>query len=472
MTESRSRQHKKPSLFTSLIPIVTMALLLGLGYGILQVRAEVLLIASALVSGILGYSLGYDWKEMQKGIVDSVSQAMPAMLIVICVGLLIGAWIASGTIPMLIYYGLKIISPAYFLVTAGLVCSVISLFTGTSWGTVGTIGIAFMGIARGLGIPAAPAAAAIITGSYFGDKLSPFSDTTNLAPIAARSNLFDHIRHLLWTTLPAWLIGLVIYFIVGLQFRGQTLPEVEMQAILTTLQNHFTFSWWLLLPPVIIIVSAVRKWPTIPGMLFASITAVAIGLFLQSTSFAGMLNAMAIGYEARTGLEQVDRLLSRGGMMSMMDVTLIAFCAFAFAGIVQVTGMLKTILDALLRFVHSTGMLITSAALSSSIVAFITGSSFLSIIIPGELFAPAFKERKLAAKNLSRTTEDSGTVVVPLVPWSMAGIYMSGTLGVATLDYVPWAFMCYLGIVFAIIYGFTGIGIAPQKREDETIPGS
>jgi len=465
-------EKKKPSLFISLIPIFTMALLLGIGYGVYQIRAEVLLIASAFISGILGFSLKYSWKEMQEGIVESVTQAMPAMLIVICVGLLIGAWIASGTIPMLIYYGLKVVSPAYFLVTAGIVCSIISLFTGTSWGTVGTIGIAFMGIAKGLGIPAAPAAGAIITGAYFGDKLSPFSDTTNLAPIAARSNLFDHIRHMLWTTVPAWFIGIVIYFFIGLQYKDQVIPQEQMQAILGALENSFEFNLWLLLPPVVIIYFAVRKLPTIPGMLIASIIAVILGLIFQQKPFIEVLNSMAVGFKADTGLEQVDKLLSRGGMMSMMGVTLIAFCAFAFAGIVQKTGMLQTILDSLLKFVHSTGALITSAALSSSITAFITGSSFLAILIPGELFSPAFKAKKLAAKNLSRTTEDSGTVVVPLVPWSMAGIFMAGTLNVPVLEYVPWCFMSYFGIVFAITYGFTGIGIAPLKRDDETIPGS
>ncbi len=467
-----SESKKKPSLPLSFMPLVTMALLLGIGYGIYNIRAEVLLVASALISAFLGKYLGYNWKEMQDGIIDSVTRAMPAMLIVICVGLLIGAWIASGTIPMLIFYGLKIISPAYFLVTAGVVCSVVSLFTGTSWGTVGTIGIAFMGIAGGLGIPPGPAAGAIITGAYFGDKLSPFSDTTNLAPVAARSNLFDHIRHLLWTTVPAWLIGLIVYFFIGLQYKEQVLPQEQMQLILNTLQQNFSFNFWLLLPPVIIIYFAVRKLPTIPGMLIASLVAVIMGLIFQDTPFAEVLNAMAIGYEAQTGVAQVDLLLSRGGMMSMMGVTLIAFCAFAFAGIVQRTGMLQTILDWLLRFVNSTGALVASASLSSAIVAFITGSSFLSIIIPGELFAPAFKNRNLAAKNLSRTTEDSGTVIVPLVPWSMAGIYMAGTLGVTTLDYVPWSFMCYLGIVFAWIYGFTGFAIAAKKNEDETQPGS
>jgi len=181
---------------------------------------------------------------------------------------------------------------------------------------------------------------------------------------------------------------------------------------------------------------------------------------------------MTSGFTIDSGVPEVDKLLSRGGMMSMMGVTLIAFCAFAFAGIVQKTGMLQVILDHLLKLIKNTGMLITSTALSSVIVAFITGSSFLSIIIPGELYAPAFKQRNLAAKNLSRTTEDSGTVIVPLVPWSMAGIFMAGTLGVDVVDYVPWAFMCYLGIVFAISYGFTGFAIAGRKRNDETVPGS
>jgi NhaC family Na+:H+ antiporter len=449
-----------------------MALFLGVGYGIYRIKAEILLIATAFISGLIGYRLGYSWKEMQDGIINSVRQAMPAMLIVICVGLLIGSWIVSGTIPMLIFYGLKIISPGYFLVTACLVCSIVSLFTGTSWGTVGTIGIAFIGIANGLGIPLAPTAGAIITGAYFGDKISPFSDTTNLAPIAARSNLFDHIRHLLWTTVPAWLIGLLIYFLVGLQYHEQIIAQEQLDKIFMTLHAQFNFNIWLVLPLLIVLLFAIKKLPTIPGMLIASFTAAVLAIIFQKISITELLNSMTIGYTSRSGFEDVDKLLSRGGMMSMMGVTLIAFCAFAFAGIVQCTGMLQVILDRIVRLVQNTGMLIASTSVSSVIVAFITGSSFLSIIIPGELFAPAFRKRNLAAKNLSRTIEDSGTVVVPLVPWSMAGIFMSGTLGVATLDYFPWSFMCYLGIAFAWFYGFSGIGIASKIREDETLPGS
>ena len=449
-----------------------MALFLGVGYGIFRIKAEILLVGAAAVAGILSKFLGYTWKELQTGIVESIKSAMPAMLIVICVGLLIGSWIISGTIPMLVYYGIRIISPAYFLFTACLVCSFVSLFTGTSWGTVGTVGIAFVGIAQGLGIPMGPAAGAIISGAYFGDKLSPFSDTTNLAPIAAKSNLFDHIKHMLWTTTPAWLIGLSIYFIIGLQYRHQSLPHAEMEMILNALRHSFNFHVLLLLPPVVILFFAVRKMPTIPGMVLASFLAALLAILFQKSSFIEVLNTMTSGFVSNTGITALDNLLSRGGMMSMMGVTLIAFCAFAFAGIVRTSGMLQVILDRLLKVVRSAGSLIASTSACGVVVAFMTGSSFLTILIPGELFAPAFKKKGLAAKNLSRTTEDSGTVIVPLVPWSMAGVYMSGTLGVPVLVYAPWAFFCYLGIVFALIYGFTGFAIAPKIRDDETEAGS
>lgn len=467
-----SKTKKTPGFFLSLVPLIIMAVFLGVGYGIFSLKAEVLLIGSATAAGILAFFLGYTWKELEEGIIDSIARAMPAMLIVICVGLMIGSWIASGTIPMLIFYGLKIISPTYFLVTACIVSSAVSLFTGTSWGTVGTIGIAFIGVAQGLGIPAGPAAGAIVSGAYFGDKISPFSDTTNLAPIAARSNLFDHIRHLLWTTTPAWLIGLLIYFLVGLKFQGSAAPPAKLEIITNAIQANFNLNILLLLPPAITLYFAVRKLPTIPGMVISSFTASALAMIFQGKALTVVAEAMTTGYVSDTGVQELDLLLSRGGMMSMMGVTLIAFCAFSFAGIMQKTGMLNVILEHMLRFIKKTGTLIMSTSFSTIVVALITGSSFLSLLIPGELFAPAFRKKNLAAKNLSRTIEDSGTVVVPLIPWSMAGVYMAGTLGVPTIEYAKWAFMCYLGIVFALLYGFTGIGIAPKKRDDETLPGS
>jgi len=468
---TNNENPKEPGFILSLIPLVTIVLLLIVGYGIFRIGAEVLLVIAALITGLIAYVSGFSWNDMQNGIIESISKALPAMLIVITVGILIGSWIVSGTIPMLIYYGLKLISPKLFLFSACLVCSIISIFTGTSWGTVGTVGVAFIGVAQGLNIPLHQAAGAIIAGAYFGDKLSPFSDTTNLAPIAAGSNLFDHIRHMLWTTLPAWIIGLVIYLFLGL-FSGGSSQIAIPTDLLTGLHTHFAFNILLLLPPVIVLYFAIRKLPTIPGMLISSFVALILGVLFQQIDIPTALTALTTGYKSQTGLVVLDRLLTRGGMMSMMGVTLIAFCAFGFAGIMQATGMLNVILNRFVRFTRTTGAIIASTVTSCISVAIMTGSSFLSIIIPGELFSPLYKERKLAAKNLSRTTEDSGTVIVPLVPWSMAAVFMSGTLGVSTLEYLPWTFMNYLGFIFALIYGFTGLGIAQKIRDDETQPGS
>ena len=462
---------RTPTLFQSLIPIFSIALFLGVGYGVLKLRIEFLLIAAAAVSGILALRLGYTYKEMEEGIVHSISKGMPAMMVVIVVGMLIGTWMSCGAIPMMIFYGLKIISPSFYLVTACVVCSIISVVTGTSYGTAGTVGVAFIGIAQGLGIPLSYAAGAIVAGAYFGDKLSPFSDTTNLAPIAAGSNLFDHIKHMLWTTTPAWLVGLGIYFFLGRGASG-SLESEQMTQIMETIPTTFKFSLVLLLPPVITLYAAISKKPTIPGMLVSSVVAMILAIAYQDVAVADAVDAMVHGFTSNTGLPLVDTLLTKGGMLNMMDVTLIALCAFAFAGITQKAGMLDVLLQAMTRFANTTGRLIAATSLSSIAVAVMTGSSFLTLLIPGELFAPAFKKMGLAAKNLSRTVEDSGTVIVPIVPWSIAGVYMAGTLGVPTTQYAPFAFMCYLGVVFAWIYGFTGFAIAPKIRDDETQPGS
>ncbi|MHB1193162.1 MAG: Na+/H+ antiporter NhaC [Longimicrobiales bacterium] len=462
---------KTPTLFQSLIPLFSIALFLGVGYGVFHFRIEFLLIAAAAVSGIIALRLGYTYKEMEQGIVQSISKGMPAMMVVIVVGMLIGTWMSSGAIPMMIYYGLKIISPSFYLVTACVVCSIISVVTGTSYGTAGTVGVAFIGIAQGLGIPLSHAAGAIVAGAYFGDKLSPFSDTTNLAPIAAGSNLFDHIKHMLWTTLPAWVAGLVIYYFLGRGVSG-SLESEEMTTIMESIPASFRFSWVLLLPPAITLYAALSKKPTIPGMIVSSVVAMVLAVVYQGVAWVDAVDAMVHGHVSALGIPVVDTLLTKGGMLNMMDVTLIALCAFAFAGITQKAGMLDVILQHMTKFANTTGRLIAATAASSIAVAVMTGSSFLTLLIPGELFAPAFKKMGLAAKNLSRTLEDSGTVIVPIVPWSIAGVYMAGTLGVPTVEYAPFAFMCYLGVVVALIYGFTGFAIAPRINEDETVPGS
>jgi NhaC family Na+:H+ antiporter len=471
--EKERAEKCEPSLIQSVTPLVAMAVFLGVGYGVLRLPAEVLLIAAAAVAGVIAHRLGYIYKEIENGVLASMMKGMPAMLIVIVVGALIGSWIACGTIPMLISYGLRLISPNLFLVTACLVCSVVSVVTGTSFGTVGTLGVALIGIAQGLNIPPGQAAGAIVAGAYFGDKLSPFSDTTNLAPVAARANLFDHIRHTLWTTTPAWLIGLAVYLALGVMSSKSAAVSIDITtSISEAISSDFRFHWLLLAPPVITLFAAARRYPVIPGMLVSSAVAVALALGLQGLDIKTAVSSMATGYVSVTGNEIVDTLLTRGGMVNMMRVTLIAFCAFAFGGIMQAAGMLEVLLQRLVKVADTTGKIVASTVLASITTAVVTGSSFLSILIPGELFAPVYRRRDLAAKNLSRTTEDSGTVVVPLVPWSIAGVFMAGTLGVETLSYAPWAIMCYLGFVFALAYGFTGFAIAPRVAEDETVPGS
>jgi len=471
-SKEKKQTPKKASLGVALIPMISMALLLGIGYGIYKIRPQVLLVAAAFLTGILGLILRFKWQDMERGIVDSIHKAMPAILIMLCVGILIGAWISSGTIPMIIYYGLKLISPKFFLVTACFVCSLTSIATGTSWGTIGTLGVAFMGIALGLGIPPGPAAGAIVAGAYFGDKMSPFSDVTNLAPVAAGSNLFDHIKHMLWSATPAWLIGLIIYFLIGLGYEAKTVESETMTLIMTTLKENFNFNILLLLPMVIVLYFAATKKPTIPGMLLSSFVAGILAVIFQKASIPEIASALNTGFQANTGIDRVDQLISRGGMMSMMETQLVAFTAFSFGGIMQKTGLLSVILDRVMTFANKVWSIVLTTISTSIVTALVTGSSYLSMIIPGELLAPVYQEKGLAAKNLSRIIEESGAIIVPLIPWSMAGVYITGTLEVPTFSYAPWAIMNYLAVIILAVFGFTKWTMAPKIREDETQIGS
>lgn len=464
--------RKPPPFGIALIPLIAMALLLGIGYGVYKIRPQVLLVAAAFITGSMGFILRFSWREMETGIVNGIHKAMPAILIMLCVGILIGSWIASGTIPMIIYYGLKLISPKFFLVTACFVCSLTSLATGTSWGTIGTLGVAFIGIAMGFGLPLGPAAGAIVAGSYFGDKMSPFSDVTNLAPVAAGSNLFDHIKHMLWSATPAWLLGLLIYFLVGLKYGTISVESESMVLITETLRNSFNFNILLLLPMVIVFFFAITKRPTIPGMLLSALVAGILAIIFQKATIPEIATAINTGYEASTGVAQVDGLISRGGLMSMMETQLVAFTAFSFGGIMQATGLLAIILDKVMKFANKVWSLVLTTVSTTIVTALVTGSSYLSMIIPEELLAPIYRKKGLAAKNLSRIAEECGAIIVPLIPYSMAGVYITGTIGVSTFSYLPWAFMNYISVIILIIFGFTGFTMAPRIREDETQIGS
>jgi len=285
-----------------------------------------------------------------------------------------------------------------------------------------------------------------------------------------QANLFDHIRWLLWTTLPAWILGLAVYLVVGLTASQVAIPDVE--PLRRALDGSFGLNPVLLLPAAVVLWFAYTRRPTLPGILLASLVAAGLAVGLQGASWGDALTAAVSGYAPDTGSAEMDELLARGGMRSMMEVALVILCAFGFAGIMKGCGLLDRVLDALLRVVRGLFGLVASTVATGVVTAFVTGSSYLSVIVPGELFREAYRTRDLAAKNLSRTAEDSGTVVVPLVPWSAAGVFMAATLGVATVEYAPWAVLNYTGFLFALLYGATGVGIAPRIRDDETLPGS
>ncbi|MFK4784379.1 Na+/H+ antiporter NhaC [Fusobacterium sp. MFO224] len=467
---------KKPSFLQAVIPIISMILLLGVGYGIYGLRAEVLMLISAGIAGIIAMSLGYTWEDIMNSIVGKLSKTMPAILILIIVGVLIGSWMLGGTIPMMVYYGLKIINPKFIVITSFVVTAFVSLCTGTSWGSAGTIGVALMGVAAGMGMPLPIVAGAIVSGAYFGDKMSPLSDTTNLAPIAAGTTLYEHIGHMIFTTGPAFVVAAIVYITAGLKIPVSEMATPEkVGVILSTLDKMFTWNPLILLPPVLVLYGSFRKKPTIPVMLLSSSIALFNGIFFQNftlqqafeSTISGFNISMISGIDSTSVIADIPRLLNRGGMNSMLGTVLIAFCAYGFAGTISVNGSLDIVLERVLKSVKSTGSLIVATLVSCFTAVCVTSNGQLSILIPGEMFKNSYLARKLDPKNLSRSLEDGATVIEPLVPWTAAGVYMATTLGVPTLEYLPWAILCYSGCIFATIWGYTGKFIAKIDESDE-----
>lgn len=454
-----STLHRKPTLWQAALPLLALFLLLIGGHGFLHYRLEPILLVAAAVAAVGARRAGYSYLEMARGIIEIIGHAMPAILIMIAIGIMIASWIAAGTIPMLVCFGTQILSPRYFLLSAAVICSVTSLFTGTSWGTVGTIGVALIGIASSFGVSHDAAAGAIISGAYFGDKLSPLSDQTNLAPLMAGAGLREHIRWLLWTTTPAWLLAAACYAAVGLA-SGDPIAATA-NVLEAPLRSTFRFNILLLIPPGIVACCMVTRRPVLPSILTASGAGMAIAVWVQGRSLWDVVGWVLTGYRSQTGVPQVDVLLSRGGVASMAEIILLLSGAFAFSGIMVRCGFFARILDSVLGQAYGRFRLILFTGLTGILTGLVTGSSHLSVLIPGQAFRGAYLSAGLAAKNLSRTTEDFGTAVVPLIPWSAAGLFMSSTLDVPTLRYLPWAIMNYTGLVFALAYAATGIAIAP-----------
>jgi NhaC family Na+:H+ antiporter len=456
-----------PSLFQALIPVIFMVAFLSIGIIVFDSSPHIPLILGTIVATFVGLKLGYRWTQIEKGIVNGIVIALPACLILMIIGILIGTWISSGIVPAMIYYGLQILSPSIFLTTACLICALVSLATGSSWSTAGTVGIALIGIGKGLEIPLQYVAGAIISGSYFGDKMSPLSDTTNLAPAVAGSELFTHIRHMVYTTLPALVIALIGYTIIGFYYIEQKAPQAGINSMLNILQAHFYISPLLLIPPVIIIMMVLFKIPALPSIVLGAILGGVFAILFQNVSIAQVLQAAQSGYTIETTSTAVNELVNRGGLESMLPTVALIIFALSFGGAMESTGMLTIIATAILGLAKNTGSLVLSTILTCVVMNVIAADQYLSIVIPGRMYRTAFRKKLLKPKNLSRCLEDGGTLSSSLVPWNSGGAYMWATLGVYPFMYLPFAFLNLITPVISVIYGYTGITMHKINKGDK-----
>ncbi|ELR69111.1 Na+/H+ antiporter NhaC [Fulvivirga imtechensis AK7] len=478
------KTHRKPSLLLSLIPIIFLVGLLAANVFVFSDNAsygpnQMALIFAAALAGVLSLTLNFKWDEILDGIVQSISSAMGAILILLMIGSLAGTWLISGVVPAMIYYGLDILNPTIFLFAACIVSAVVSLATGSSWSTAATIGIALMGIGQALGIHEGVIAGAVISGAYFGDKMSPLSDTTNLAPAMAGTDLFTHIRYMALTTGPSITISLIIFLIWGFNIEGNaalgTVDEVQ-----AAIASRFEINLFLFIVPAVVIFLIVKKVPALPALLIGTLLAVVFALIFQphivlsvtgadtfnlTSAYEGVMKAMFTSVSVETGDKMVDELLTASGMEGMLPTVWLIVCAMIFGGVLEKNGMLHTIAQSIIKLAHSTGSLVASTAGTCFTFNLTASDQYIAIVVPGRMFRQEYEERGLAPENLSRTLEDTGTVTSVLIPWNTCGAYQSSVLGVATLTYLPYCFFNLISPFMTIIFAYANIKI---RKIDQT----
>lgn len=457
---------KIPSLLVSLIPIFTVIILLLSSLLIFDIDIQIPLIIATVVASLISVIyLGYSWNEIEQGIFDSIQSAMQAILIACIIGFIIASWIIGGIVPTIIYYGLKLLSPNYFLVTCLVISAVVGISTGSSWTTCGTIGIALIGIGLGLNIPSEVTAGAVISGAFVGDKMSPFSDTTNLAPAVSGTTLFVHIKNMMWTTMTSFILSGIIFQIINFKYTSNTINQNSIDAIIGALSSSFNINIFLLLPVIIIVIIMIKQAPAIPGLLFSVLLGLICAVIFQHADISTIGNVLQYGYIANTGNETVDNLLSRGGMQSMMWTVSLIFCSLSFGGVMERSGMLNSIAEGIMKFAKNNALLIISTMVTSICVTLSTGEQYLSILITGKMYKDEYKYRGLAPQNLSRALEDAGTITSPLIPWSTCAVAISTYIGVAPLKYLPYCFMNLLNPIVAAVFAITGFKVIKLNKE-------
>ena len=458
---------RAPHLWEAIVSLLSLVVGISVSIVIYGLDPQIPMLLGVIVASIVALRCGFKWETIQEGMIRGIANALPAMIILIVVGILIGVWILAGVVPTLIYYGLEVLSPKIFLPATVAICALTALATGTSWGTTGTIGVALIGVGSGLGFPLPLVAGAVLSGAYFGDKMSPLSDTTNLAPAMAGTDLFTHIKHMAYTTGVAITLTLIIETVIGLSYSGGTGNVERIDTMLTVLDETFTINPVMLLPPLIVMVVSYRRVPAIPGIALGAIAGAVCAIGLQGADYDAIASAAFGGYESDTGTEDVDSLLSRGGMQSMMYTISLIIVAMMFGGVMERTAQLRVIAGKVLSWADSTGSLILSTVLTSIGANLILCDQYMAIIMGARTYAEAYRDRGLAPQNLSRAVEDSATVTANLVPWNSGGAYQAATLGVATIAYAPFAFFCWLSPLVTILYGYMGWTITPLSESDE-----
>jgi NhaC family Na+:H+ antiporter len=484
-----TRPHRELTAPLAAAPVILLVVLLALSVYLFGADSsyganQIALLFSANAVGLVGLRLGLRWREVEQGMIQGINMCIGPALILLSVGLLIGSWILSGTIPSLIYYGVQILSPDIFYAATVAICAMIAISIGSSWTVAGTMGIGLMAIAASFNLSPAMTAGAIISGAYFGDKLSPLSDTTNLAAASTGVDLFDHIRHMLWTTVPSLVIALVLFTIIG---GEEAATPAEIAELRRNLEQQFTLGPHLLIPLLFMLYLAWRRMPALPSILLSSLLGALFALIFQEEAvrrlagddggmagalvlFKGVWTSLFAGYTATSESEFLNNLLSKGGMLSMLNTTSLILCAMAFGGALERVGVLRYLVGAALKRVNSNGSLVATTVGTCAATNLITADQFIAITLPGSMYREEFERRGLSRLNLSRTLEDSATLTSALIPWNTCGAYMSATLGISTLAYAPFAFFNYLCPLIAIVYGYWNIAQKPIEAGGSAAP--
>ena len=441
------------SFLLDIAPLVLTAMILMVQFFIFKdFTPHIPLACGILITAVFMAARGRSWEGMESRFLRVIKVGLPAIIILMGVGMLVGSWIIAGTVPTILYYGFEIFSPSSFLASVCVICALISIATGSSWGTVGTVGLALMGIGTGLGIPPELTGGAIVSGAFFGDKMSPLSDTTNLTPAASGIDIWEHIKGMLPTTLPAFVIALGLYIWIGLGYSSDSVDMSSVELLQQTMAANYNISLITLLPALVVIAAAIMQFPAIPTVLIGVFVSSLIAFFLQGVGVHDIFVVLQDGYVSKTGVEMVDQLLTKGGVMSMTWVVTLTIFALAFVGSLEHYGTLKAIMAKLNKVIKGRFGLVGSTYAIVLSVGTIIGDVYTTLVLPGRLLKDKYKQMGYKRTTLTRSIEDCGTLLSPLIPWNMGGSFVAATLGAATITYAPYAFVCWISPLIGLLW--------------------